>query len=112
MAERPVAPGMIVCILGGGQLGRMLALAAADLRLSCHVYSPDQQSPAFAVAAARTVAPYDDEAALAAFAAAVDIVTFEFENVPVATLRFVAGRVPAHPGARSLEVAQDRLAEK
>ena len=103
---------MTVGILGGGQLGRMLALAAAELGLSSHIYCPDPKSPAFAVAAARSVAPYEDETALAAFAAVVDVVTFEFENVPVATVRTLSGRVPVLPGARSLEVAQDRLAEK
>jgi 5-(carboxyamino)imidazole ribonucleotide synthase len=112
MADWPVAPGTIVGILGGGQLGRMLAIAAAELGLSCHVYCPDPRSPAFAVAAFRTVAPYDDEAALAAFAAAVDLATYEFENVPAATVRHVAERTPVYPGVRSLEVAQDRLAEK
>jgi 5-(carboxyamino)imidazole ribonucleotide synthase len=103
---------MIVGILGGGQLGRMLCLAAADLGLSCHIYCPDPKSPAFAVAAARTVAPYEDEAALAAFAAAVDVVTYEFENVPVQTVQFLAERVAVLPGPHSLEVAQDRLFEK
>ena len=112
MIDRPVAPGMMIGILGGGQLGRMLALAAAELGLSCHIYCPDPKSPAFAVSAARTVAPYEDEAALAAFAAAVDLVTYEFENVPAATVRYLEERVPVYPGSRSLEVAQDRLAEK
>jgi 5-(carboxyamino)imidazole ribonucleotide synthase len=110
--ERTITPGMVVGILGGGQLGRMLALAAAELGLSCHIYCPDPKSPAFAVAAARTVAPYEDEAALAAFAGAVDVVTFEFENVPVATLRFLDERVAVYPRQRSLEVAQDRFDEK
>ncbi len=105
-------PGMIVGILGGGQLGRMLAIAAAELGLSCHIYCPDPKSPAFAVAAARTIAPYDDEAALAAFAGAVDLVTFEFENIPVATVRSLEARVAVLPGSGSLEAAQDRLAEK
>lgn len=105
-------PGMIVGILGGGQLGRMIAMAAAELGLSCHIYCPDPKSPAFAVAAARTIAPYDDEAALAAFAGAVDIVTFEFENIPVATVRALEQRVPVFPGSGSLEAAQDRLEEK
>ncbi len=91
----PLRPGMIVGILGGGQLGRMLAMAAAELGLSCHIYCPDPKSPAFAVAAARTIAPYDDESALAAFAGAVDIVTFEFENIPV-----VDGALPRGPGRR------------
>jgi 5-(carboxyamino)imidazole ribonucleotide synthase len=108
----PVRPGMVVGILGGGQLGRMLALAAAELGLSCHIYCPDPKSPAFAVAAARTVAPYQDESALAAFAAAVDVVTYEFENVPVATARFLAERVTLLPSPHSLEIAQDRFFEK
>jgi len=108
----PVRPGMIVGILGGGQLGRMLAMAAAEMGLSCHIYCPDPKSPAFAVAAQRTVAPYDDEAALAAFADAVDVATFEFENIPAATARLVADRVPLYPGPQSLEVSQDRLLEK
>jgi len=108
----PIKPGMIVGILGGGQLGRMLALAAAELGLSCHIYCPDPKSPAFAVAAARTIAPYDDEAALAAFAAAVDAITFEFENIPVATLRFLAEHATVLPGPASLAPTQDRLSEK
>jgi 5-(carboxyamino)imidazole ribonucleotide synthase len=90
----------------------MLALAAAELGLSSHIYCPDPRSPAFAVAAARTIAPYDDEAALAAFAGAVDRVTFEFENIPVETLRFLEARIPVLPGPVSLESTQDRLAEK
>ena len=105
-------PGMIIGILGGGQLGRMLAMAAAELGLSCHIYCPDPKSPAFAVAAARTIAPYDDESALAAFAGAVDLVTFEFENIPVATVRALEARVPVFPGSGSLESGQDRLSEK
>ncbi len=112
MGEPPVAPGAIVGILGGGQLGRMLAVAAAELGLSCHVYCPDPHSPAFAVAASRTVAPYDDEAALTDFAASVDIVTYEFENIPIATVEFIAARTPVLPGARSLALSQDRLSEK
>jgi 5-(carboxyamino)imidazole ribonucleotide synthase len=90
----------------------MLALAAAEMGLSCHIYCPDPKSPAFAVAAARTVAPYEDEAALAAFAGTVDVVSYEFENVPAATVEFLAARVPVMPGAHSLAVSQDRLAEK
>ncbi len=109
---RPVSPGMTVGILGGGQLGRMLALAAAEIGLSCHIFCPDPDSPAFAVAARRTIASYDDEAALAAFADSVSVVTFEFENVPAATARFLAARVPVLPNPGALEVAQDRLAEK
>ena len=112
MNEPLVPPGAVVGILGGGQLGRMLAVAAAELGLSCHIYCPDAASPAFAVAASRTVAPYDDEAALADFAASVNIVTYEFENIPAATVAFLAARTAVLPGARSLAVSQDRLAEK
>ena len=108
----PIRPGMIVGILGGGQLGRMLAGAAAEMGLSSHVYCPDPKSPAFAVAAARTIAPYDDEAALSAFASAVDVITYEFENVPSATARFLAARAELLPGVDSLEISQDRLLEK
>ncbi len=103
---------MTVGILGGGQLGRMLAQAAAELGLRSHIYCPEADSPAFAVSAATTVAGYADEAALAVFAAAVDVVTFEFENIPLATLQFLAGRVPVVPGVKSLAVSQDRLSEK
>ncbi|MEO8668808.1 MAG: 5-(carboxyamino)imidazole ribonucleotide synthase [Bauldia sp.] len=108
----PVRPGMTIGVLGGGQLGRMLATAAADLGFSTHIYCPDRDSPAFAVAASRTIAPYDDEAALAAFAESVAIVTYEFENVPAATAEFLSDRVAVFPAANALEVAQDRLAEK
>ena len=96
----PVQPGMSIGILGGGQLGRMLALAAAELGLSCHIFCPDEESPAFAVAARHTIAAYDDETALAAFASSVSVATFEFENVPAATAHFLAPRVPLLPGPR------------
>jgi 5-(carboxyamino)imidazole ribonucleotide synthase len=103
---------MTVGILGGGQLGRMLALAAAELGLKCHIFCPEAESPAFAVAAAHTVAAYDDETALTAFASAVNVVTFEFENIPIEALDFLAKRVVVAPGSRSLAVSQDRLSEK
>ena len=111
-----IAPGSTIGILGGGQLGRMLAIAAAGLGYRCHIYAPPGEpgdgTPAADVAAASTDAEWDDEVALDAFAAAIDVATFEFENVPLATARHVAARVPLHPGVRALEVAQDRLAEK
>lgn len=109
---QPAHPGMCIGILGGGQLGRMLALAAAELGIDCHIYCPDRQSPAFAVAARHTLAPYDDKAALAAFADSVSVVTFEFENVPADCAQFLAERVPVFPNPGALAVAQDRLAEK
>ena len=111
-AERPVAPGATLGILGGGQLGRMIALAAAPLGLRSHVYCPDTDCPAFDVAAGRTVAAYEDEAALRAFAAAVDVVTYEFENVPGRTAEILSPLVALRPSARALATAQDRLAEK
>lgn len=107
-----LAPGSTIGILGGGQLGRMLALSSARLGFKCHIYCPDPESPAFDVAAARTVADYADAAALAAFASAVDVVTYEFENVAVAAVEGLARVVPVRPGARSLAVSQDRLTEK
>lgn len=105
-------PGSVIGILGGGQLGRMTALAAAQLGYRCHIFDPQHGGPAAQVAAGETNADYDDIAALNAFADAVDVVTFEFENVPVDTARHLARRVPVRPGPKSLEVAQDRIVEK
>ena len=107
-----IAPGATIGILGGGQLGRMLAIAAAPLGYRCHIFSPEPGGPAAQVSAAETVAAYDDDAALDAFGAAVDVVTTEFENVPASALEGLAERVPVRPGARSLRVAQNRIAEK
>lgn len=108
----PLPPGSTIGILGGGQLGRMSALAAAKLGYRVHVLAPEPDGPAMQVAAARTIAAYDDQAALAAFAAAVDVVTFEFENVPAATLDVLAPRVPCRPGVEALRIGQDRVLEK
>lgn len=105
-------PGSTIGIVGGGQLGRMIALAAAPLGYRCHIFCPDQDSPASHVAAATTVAPYDDEAALAKFAAAVDVVTYEFENVPAPTIEFIEKHKPVRPNSHALRVAQNRLEEK
>lgn len=104
--------GATIGILGGGQLGRMSAMAAARLGYRCHIFAPEADSPAMQVSAASTVASYDDVGALHRFAAAVDVVTFEFENVPAATLAALEGRVPCRPGTRALSICQDRLAEK
>jgi len=108
----PVAPGGTIGILGGGQLGRMLALAAARLGLKVHIYCDEDDAPAFEVASARALAPYNDDAALARFADLCDAVTFEFENIPAVTASFVAGRAPLNPCVRSLVLTQDRLEEK
>ena len=108
----PLAPGATIGILGNGQLGRMAALAAARLGYRCHVYGPEADAPANQVSAAATVAPYDDEAALARFAAAVDVVTFEFENIPLATVKVLERLVPLRPSAKVLSICQHRLREK
>ncbi|MCI0467311.1 MAG: 5-(carboxyamino)imidazole ribonucleotide synthase [Beijerinckiaceae bacterium] len=105
-------PGATAGILGGGQLGRMLALAAAKLGLKTHIYAPDPESPAFDVASARTLASYDDETRLLEFARSVDLVTYEFENIPSRTAAILAESCIVRPGPEVLSVCQDRLAEK
>lgn len=107
-----VSPGGTIGILGGGQLGRMIALSAARLGINAHIFCPDPLSPAFDVTPRKTVAAYDDLAALSEFADAVDVVTFEFENVPAETAEFLSARTCLRPNALSLAVAQDRLREK
>jgi 5-(carboxyamino)imidazole ribonucleotide synthase len=107
----PLQPGSTIGILGSGQLGRMLAMAAARLGLKCHIYA-DSPGPAFDVAAHTTVAPYDDEKALLAFAKSVLVATFEFENIPLPTVEFLSCHIPVRPGAKALATAQDRLNEK
>lgn len=105
-------PGATIGILGGGQLGRMAALAATALGYRCHVFSPDADAPAKEVSAAQTTAPYEDRDAARAFAAAVDVVTFEFENVPDETLAVIAEGAPVRPGVDALHISQDRAIEK
>ena len=108
----PLPPGATIGILGGGQLGRMSALAAARLGYRCHIYAPEDDSPGMLVSAARTVAGYEDADALARFAGAVDVVTFEFENVPARTLEILAPLADCRPGVKALATCQDRVAEK
>ena len=104
-------PGSTIGILGGGQLGRMLAMAAARLGFKCAIYS-DHRGPAFDVASATTLGRFEDLEAIARFAATVDVVTYEFENVPLPTAAAAARVRPVRPGPKALEVAQDRLTEK
>ncbi|MBN8293639.1 5-(carboxyamino)imidazole ribonucleotide synthase [Rhodobacter sp. NTK016B] len=104
--------GAVIGILGGGQLGRMLSVAASRLGLRCHVYDPGANPPAGHVAETVTTAPWDDEAALRAFADSVDVITYEFENIPTATLDLLESLKPVRPGRRALAVSQDRLTEK
>lgn len=106
-------PGGRLGILGGGQLGRMLALAAARLGIDVHIFTDEADSPAARVAARMTRAAFDDHAALSSFAQSVDIITFEFENIPAATAEFlIAAGAKVRPGPMSLTVSQDRLEEK
>lgn len=107
-----IAPGATIGILGGGQLGRMLALAAANFGFKTHIYAPEADSPAFDVATRHTIAAYNDKAALDSFARDVAVATYEFENIPVATVEALAAQRPVRPGAKALLCAQDRLNEK
>ena len=109
---RTVAPGGTIGMLGGGQLGRMTALAAAQLGYKTHVFSPEADSPCAQVSAVETIARYSDHESLARFARSVDVVTLEWENIPVQTVAFLAKFVPVHPGPGVLAIAQDRLLEK
>ncbi|MEL7415058.1 MAG: ATP-grasp domain-containing protein, partial [Pseudomonadota bacterium] len=108
----PLPPGSTIGILGGGQLGRMLSVAASRMGLACHIYEPATGCPASQVAAHCTTAAYEDDAALEAFARSVDVVTYEFENVPTAALDRIEAIVPIRPGRRALAVSQDRVDEK
>ncbi len=110
MSELP--SGAVIGILGGGQLGRMLVVAAARLGFRCHVYEPAANPPAGDVAHALTTAAYDNETALRAFAASVDVITYEFENVPTAALDLLDSLKPIRPSRQALATAQDRLLEK
>ena len=105
-------PGSTIGILGGGQLGRMLAIAAAQLGYRSHIYAPEASGPATEVSAEWTQAPYDNADALTRFAERVGVVTYEFENVPPAALDRLESMVPIRPGKRSLEVSRFRPAEK
>jgi 5-(carboxyamino)imidazole ribonucleotide synthase len=110
--QAKLKPGDTIGILGGGQLGRMLAMAAARLGLRCQVFSPDPDSPAFDVVLNATCAEYADVGALELFANDVDVITYEFENVPAAAAMILAARRPVLPDRKILETTQDRLAEK
>ncbi len=108
----PLPQGAVIGILGGGQLGRMLSMAAARLGYRCHIFEPGADCPAAQVAAACFTAPYDDPDALIEFAESVDVITYEFENIPTQALDELEIIRPIRPGRRALAVSQDRLAEK
>ncbi len=107
-----LSPGSTIGMLGGGQLGRMMAMAAAQLGFKTHIYCPELKNPAEQVADQSIHAEYDDEKALAAFAKSVDVVTYEFENIPVSTVEFLSSSVSVFPNSQVLKVSQDRLHEK
>ena len=112
MSQSPLAPGSIIGILGGGQLGRMLAVAGAELGFDVHIYDPEPDCPASRVAARSWTAPWTDAGAVQGFADRCDAITFEFENVPVETVAIASRVSELRPGARSLELTQDRIVEK
>jgi len=112
MPDAPLPPGSVIGILGGGQLGRMTALAAARLGYRCHIFTPEPGGPAAQVASAETNAPYDDLATLDAFADVIDVATYEFENIPIDSIHHLLKRVPVRPGPKALAAAQDRVVEK
>jgi 5-(carboxyamino)imidazole ribonucleotide synthase len=107
-----LAAGSVIGILGGGQLGRMLAIAAARLGYKTVIFDPDPEAPAAQLATRHVIAGYDDRKALADFAAACDVVTYEFENVPVEAASLIAAATPVFPKPNALDAAQDRIAEK
>jgi len=110
--QAPLPQGATVGILGGGQLGRMLSVAASRLGLRTHVFDPAPNPPAGDVAHMVTTAPYEDNDALFAFASTVDVITYEFENIPTLTLDALEDHAPIRPGREALRVSQDRLVEK
>jgi len=112
LTNNPLPPGATIGILGGGQLGRMLALAAARLGLRCHIYEPAENCPAGQVSDHCTTAAYEDDAALESFGRSVDVITFEFENIPTDALDRLEELAPIRPGREALRISQDRLTEK
>ncbi|MEH6727928.1 MAG: 5-(carboxyamino)imidazole ribonucleotide synthase [Hyphomicrobiales bacterium] len=108
----PLSPGSRIGILGGGQLGAMLAGAAGEMGFEPHIYAPESNSPAFQRCGTFTCKPYEDLESLARFAKSVDVLSYEFENVPIEPLRHIEKLVPIRPGISALETAQDRLIEK
>ena len=110
--SNPLPQGACIGILGGGQLGRMLAVAASRLGLKAHIFEPGANPPASHVADQVTTASYEDDAALRCFAQSVDVITYEFENIPTSALDILEQIRPIHPGRRALAISQDRLSEK
>lgn len=110
--SEPLQPGAVIGILGGGQLGRMLSIAASRLGFTTHIFEPGANPPAAQVSAQVTTADYDDAEALRAFAETVDVITYEFENIPTEALDLLEPLRPIRPNRKALKVSQDRLVEK
>ncbi|MCJ8324331.1 MAG: 5-(carboxyamino)imidazole ribonucleotide synthase [Rhizobiales bacterium] len=112
MQTRPLAPNSVIGILGGGQLARMLSLAAAPLGYKTCIYCPEDNGPAIDVCHSHIVGDYGDQAKLKQFAAKVDVITYEFENIPASTIAFLNQLITVSPNLKSLQTSQDRLVEK
>ena len=112
MKAQPIPPGSIIGIVGGGQLGRMSAVAAAELGYRVHVFTPEANSPTEQACDKAFVGAYDDDATIKAFGESVDVITFEFENIPAETVKKLAQYAPVRPGWQCLEICQDRVKEK
>ena len=110
--SRVYPPGATIGVMGGGQLGRMFAIAARRMGYRVHVFTPEEDSPAGQFADLARVAEYTDEKAVRGFAEGVDVVTFEFENIPVETAEWCAREREVHPTGSVLHIAQNRLREK
>ena len=110
--ERIFLPGSTVGVMGGGQLGRMFAIAARRMGYRVHIFSPDEDTPAGQLADVAVVSRYDDESAVRKFARGVDVLTFEFENIPSQTLAWCSEESTVRPGGRVLDICQHRLREK
>jgi len=110
--NKTIAPGSVIGIVGGGQLGRMTAVAAAELGYRVNIFTPEQNSPASQVCTSTFVADYDDDAAIKAFGESVDVITFEFENIPAKTVQKLSTYAPMRPNWNCLAICQDRAKEK
>jgi len=111
-SEKKLPPGSTIGIIGGGQLAKMTAIAASNLGYKCHIFCPEKDSPAFQVASEHTLASYNDLSALASFASRVDVVTYEFENIPLETVEHLANFAPVRPKPQVLGICQNRVKEK
>ncbi|GFZ87324.1 N5-carboxyaminoimidazole ribonucleotide synthase [Rickettsiales bacterium] len=105
-------PGAKIGIIGGGQLGRMMSMAAARMGYATHILTPEENSPAAQVSSSVTVGDYEDEKLLGRFAAAIDLATFEFENIPCQAIKYLSKRIPVHPSWQAIYIAQNRIREK